>query len=157
MNVLVPALSGDYEDFSQVMYDREHRLAPVRDLIEARLKQGRSRIGEINKVIAHATLPTFFRGQEAAQTFVELSGEKGSIFFTLYWRDKMNVGVAPAMGVPDLSVPFYRLDGKNFAGYHMDMARNFKVSFDLAEDGTVKSLSIGSGEDGITAEKIDAE
>jgi CubicO group peptidase (beta-lactamase class C family) len=157
VNVMVPALSGDFEDFSRVMYDREHRLGPVRDLIEARLKQGKSRTGEINKVVSRATLPAFFRGQEAAQTFVELKGEKGSLFFTLYWRDKMNVGVAPAVVVPDLSVPFYWLNGQKFAGYHMDMARNFRISFETADDATVKSISIGSGEDRITAEKAAAK
>lgn len=157
VNVMVPALSGDYEDFSQVMYDKEHRLEPVSDLIEARIKQNRPRTGEINKVISRVTLPVFFRGQEAAQTFVELSGEKGSMFFTLYWRDKMNVGVAPSMGVPDLSIPFYCLNGQKFAGYHLDMTRVFRISFDMAEDGSITSLSTGSGEDRITAKKTDAK
>jgi CubicO group peptidase (beta-lactamase class C family) len=155
VNIMVPALSGDYEDFCQVMYDKEHRFGPVRDLIEARIKQSRSRTGKIDKVISRVTLPAFFRGQEAAQTFVELSGEKGSVFFTLYWRDKMNVGVAPAMGVPDLSVPFNWLDGQKFAGYHIDMMRVFKISFDIAGDGIIKGLSVGSGENKITAEKVD--
>jgi len=154
VNVMVPALSGDYEDFSQVLYDKEHRLGPVRDLIEMRLDLYKPQTGEITKVLARATLPTYFRGQEAAQTFVELSGEKGSIFFTLYWQDKMNVGVAPAMGVPDLWVLFYCLNGLKFAGYHLDMARVFRISFDMAEDGTITSLSTGSGEERITAEKI---
>ena len=157
VNIMVPALSGDYEDFSQVMYDRERRLEPVRDLIEMRLKQSRSRNEKINKVFARATLPAFFRGQEAAQTFVELAGEKGSLFFTLYWRDKMNVGVAPAMGVPDLSIPFYWLDDQKFAGYHIDMARVFMIDFDMAEDGTIKNIFIGSRENRITAEKVAAK
>ena len=154
VNVMVPALSGNYEDFSQVLYDKEHRLGPVRDLIEMRLKHYKAHTGKINKVISRATLPTYFRGQQAAQTFVELRGEKGSVFFTLYWRDKMNVGVAPSEGIPDLSVPFFRLNGQKFAGYHIDMARVFKISFDVSEDGTVKSLSTGSGDSKITAEKI---
>jgi len=48
------------------------------------------------------------------------------------------------MRAPDLSVPFLPLTsrGEKFAGYHLDMARNFRISFLVDADGRVDGLSL---------------
>ncbi|MFC2165037.1 serine hydrolase domain-containing protein [Acidobacteriota bacterium] len=152
-DVLNPVLKGDYDKLAEVLSNKKRRLSPVCQLISMRLEQDAKRTGEINKVIARVTLPAEFRENLAAQTFVQFKGEKGSIYFSLFWQDMINVGIAPEEGVPDLSVPFQPLDGSVFAGYHLDMARNFKISFLIDEKGSVTGLIIPSGSEKIKAKR----
>jgi hypothetical protein len=128
-------------------------LNAVRQLITMRLERYAKRTGEIKEVIARVTLPAEFGEKETAQTFVQFKGEMGSIFFSLFWQDMKNVGVAPEMGVPDLSVPYHLLDGSDFAGYHLDMARNFKMSFTADDKGSVTGLIFQSGSEKISAKR----
>ena len=149
VTVFSAVLAGDYEPLNAVLHERQRREQPVRDLIEMRMRQYAPRTGKVTIVAAHLTMPTTLDGIDAAQTFVELKGEKGSIYFGLYWKDGSNIGIAPAMGAPRLSVPFLPLPDGAFAGYDLDLAMDFEIAFEAGEDGRV-SVMIFSSEEGTT-------
>ena len=138
--IFISAIRGDFEEFGKALYARERRMAPVRELIRMRLERYKQRTGKILEVKSRLALPSDFDGQESAMTIIELGGEKGSIYFALYWQDMKNVGVAPAMGVPDLTFPFLPLSETDFTGYDLDMARNFRMSFKMDGEGNVTGL-----------------
>ncbi len=152
-DVLNPILSGDYDKFAAVLSNRKRRLTPVRQLIAMRLERHAQRTGDITEVIARVTLPSEFREKKAAQTFVQFKGNKGSIYFSLFWQDMINVGIAPEDDVPDLSSSFQPLGGSKFAGYHLDMARNFRISFLSDAKGIVTGLIIPAGLEKIKADR----
>jgi CubicO group peptidase (beta-lactamase class C family) len=83
VSVFDAAINGDYEPFGKVLANKERRMKPVQELIEMRLRMHKQRTGEIKSTRFVATLPTTFDGQKAALTYVELKGEKGSMFFEL--------------------------------------------------------------------------
>lgn len=140
LEIFQAALQGDFKPFGKVLFNREQRMAPVKELVEMRLRRYAERTGDISDVISRLTLPTEFRGERAAQTFVECKGERGSIFFLLYWKNGMNVGVAPAMDIPDITVPFLAAEENAFAGYHLAMARNFRIRFESDMQGGIIRL-----------------
>jgi CubicO group peptidase (beta-lactamase class C family) len=142
--VFAAVLAGDYEPLYDVLHDRQRRARPVRDLIEMRLERYAPRTGKVASVKAHLTMPAELNGIEAAQTFVELQGEKGSIFFGLFWKDGSNIGIAPVMGPPRLDIPFLPLSGMAFAGYHLELAKAFEVAFRKGEDGRVSEMVFSS-------------
>ncbi|MGB6866485.1 MAG: hypothetical protein WBE11_12410, partial [Candidatus Aminicenantaceae bacterium] len=140
--VFVSALAGDFEEFGKALYDRDRMLGFLREHIPMRLARHRERTGEIKEVLARVALPFATREEKSSQIFVELKGEKGSIYFGLTWRNSKIVGIDAVMGVPDLSIPFLPLTSTDFAGYHLDMARNFRISFLVDADGRVDGLSL---------------
>ena len=75
-------------------------------------------------------------------TIVQLKGKKGSIFFRLYWRDRMNIGVGPMMSIPEFSIPFMPLSDTEFAGYHLDIAKNVNLRFNMDDKGSVTGLRV---------------
>jgi len=89
--------------------------------------------------------------KEVAHWYV---GEKGSLFFALYWRDHKNIGVGPLMSMPDFSAPFLSVSESEFAGYHLDMARNIRVSFKMDDKGAVSALTVHSPKGDVLASKI---
>jgi CubicO group peptidase (beta-lactamase class C family) len=155
VTVFSAVLAGDYGPLDAVLHERERRQQPVQDLIEMRLKRYAPRTGKVALVIAHMTMPATLGDVEAAQTFVELKGEKGSLYFGLYWKDGFNIGMAPAMGAPRLSIPFLPLSDGAFAGYHLDLARTFKIQFAAGEDGRVSALTVPAGDSVIKAIRRD--
>jgi hypothetical protein len=60
------------------------------------------------------------------------------------------------MHAPDLSVPFLSSTsgGNDFAGYHLDMARNFRIGFQVDEDGNITSLMIPDEDGPIKATRL---
>jgi CubicO group peptidase (beta-lactamase class C family) len=154
VSVFEGALKGDYEPFESILKDKERRKGPVRDLIEMRIRRYKEKTGEIKEVKAFGTLPSDFGGADTVMTQVQLKGEKGSIFFCLYWRDKMNVGVGPLMGSQQISVPFLLMSGTEFAGYHLSMAKNIRLSFDVDSGGVVTGLTIHNSGGDLSAKKI---
>lgn len=87
-SVFEAALKGNYEPFGNILMNKERRLKPVRELIEMRLRMYKPRTGDIKTASSRGTLPTTFDGKKAAVTYVELKGEKGSLYFMLYWQGK---------------------------------------------------------------------
>jgi len=85
---------------------------------------------------------------------VELKGERGSIFFRSIWRDNKNIGIEPVEYAQPFSVPFLPLTETDFAGYHLGMAKNVRISFNLDHDKSVISLTIHCTDDIIDATKI---
>lgn len=152
--VFKAALKGDFKPFEKVLYNKEKRLEPVRRLIEMRIEQYKKRTGAIKDVLAVVTLPSDFRGEEGVLTYVQLKGEKGSIFFTFYWHNKKNIGLGPAMSVPDLSAPLMPLSETQFAGYRLDMARNIRLTFNVDEKGSVTGITVLSPSGDLSAKKI---
>ncbi len=154
--VFVSALAGDFEEFGKALYDRDRMLGFLREHIPMRLARHRERTGEIKEVLARVALPFATREEKSSQIFVELKGEKGSLYFDLIWRDLKIVGLGVDMRAPDLSVPFLPLTsrGEKFAGYHLDMARNFRISFLVDADGRVDGLSLPHDDGPVKATKL---
>jgi len=80
-------------------------------------------------------------------TYVELKGEKGSIFFELYWRDKKNVGVGPTPAPGEMILPFLPVSETEFVGYRIDSAVSAKIRFMMNDKGAVKGLTIPANKD----------
>jgi len=157
MTVFEAALKGDYKLFGDVLFNKERRQERVRELIEMRIQMHKKRVGEIGEVLALGTLPSNFDGEEVAMTIVQLKGERGSIFFQLYWRDRLNIGVGPMMSPPEFSIPFMPISDTEFAGYHLGIARNVSVSFSLDDKGSVTGLSLHKPDRDIFARKVTNE
>lgn len=136
------ALKGNYKPFADVLFNKERRQERVREFIETRIQMHQKRTGEIRKVLALGTLPSDFNGEEVAMTIVRLKGERGSIFFGLYWRDRMNIGIGPMMSSPEFSISFMPMSDTEFAGYHLGIARNVSLSFSLDDKGVVEGLNV---------------
>jgi len=147
--VFVSALSGDFNEFGKVLYNRDRMLGFIREHIPMRVERHKKRTGEIKEVLARIAIPIDLRGEKSNQIFVELRGEKGSLYFGLIWRDSKIVGLDAVMGVPDLTIPFLPSTsrGNDFVGYHLEMARNFRISFLLDKDGHITGLVV-QNEDG---------
>ncbi|MGB6340855.1 MAG: hypothetical protein WBF32_13865, partial [Candidatus Aminicenantaceae bacterium] len=151
--VFISALSGNFDEFGKALYDRDRMLGFLRDHIPMRLARHRERTGEIKEVFARVALPSETRGEKSAQIFVELKGEKGIIYFGLIWRNSKIVGIDAVMGIPDLSILFLPLTSTDFAGYHLDMARNFRISFLLNDGGNVTGLMLENEDGPVKAHK----
>jgi CubicO group peptidase (beta-lactamase class C family) len=154
VSVFEAALKGDYKPFESILQDRERRKGPVKDLIEMRIRRYKEKTGDIKEVKVFGTLPSDFGGADTVMTTVQLKGERGSIFFNLYWREKMNVGVGPSMGIQQISVPFLLMSGAEFAGYNLGMAKNIRLSFDVDNGGTVTGLIVHNQGGDLSAKKV---
>lgn len=154
VSVFEAALKGDYKPFENVLQDKERRLEPVRQLIEMRIQRYKERTGGIQEVKVFGTLPSDYGGKDAVMTQVQLKGEKGSIYFSLYWRNKMNIGVVPLMGIQEISVPFMPVSGTEFAGYHLGMAKNIRLSFGVDSSGAITGLTVTNPSGDLSARKI---
>ena len=142
--VFVSALAGDFEEFGKALYDRDRMLGFIREHIPMRVERHKKRTGEIREVFTRVALPSDLRGEKSIQVFVELRGEKASLYYGLIWRDSKIVGLDAVMGVPDLSIPFLppTSRGNDFIGYHLDMARNFRINFLVDKDSHVTGLVV---------------
>jgi CubicO group peptidase (beta-lactamase class C family) len=149
--IFISALSGDFEEFGKVLYDRNRWIEPARDHIQMRLARHKKQTGGIKEVKAKVALPTGFGGERSAQTIVELQGERESLYFSLDWHDSKIVGIDPTMGVPSLSIPFLPLTGTDFAGYLLDMGRNFRINFLVDADDRVTGLVVPNEDDPLKA------
>jgi hypothetical protein len=146
-SVFAAALEGDFEPFGAVLANRQRRLKPVQELIEMRLRMYKPRTGDIKAVKSLATLSSMFDGEKAALTYVELRGEKGSLFFELYWRDKQNIGVGPTPPPGEMAIPFLPASETEYAGYRIDSAMGAKIGFKMDDKGDVIGLVIPEKQD----------
>jgi CubicO group peptidase (beta-lactamase class C family) len=146
-SVFHAVFKDDFKPLEDVLHEKERRADPVRELIQMRLKMHKKRTGKIIQVTARGTLPATFDGQKAAKTTVELRGERGSLFFALYWKDGKNVGVGPSMPPGPMSVPLLPLSDLEFAGYRLDTAANIRLLFLKDETGTITGLAIPGKKD----------
>jgi CubicO group peptidase (beta-lactamase class C family) len=140
ISVFEAALKGDYEPFGNVLANKQRRMKLVQELIEMRLRMYKPRTGEIQNVNSLGTLSSMFDGEKAAMTYVELKGEKGSLFFELYWQDNKNVGVGPTPPPGDMALPFLPVSETEFAGYRIDSAVGAKVEFKMDDKGNLTGL-----------------
>ncbi len=153
VSIFEAALKGDYKPFENVLVDKERRLERVRELIEMRIRRYKEKTGEIQEVKVFGTLPSDYGGKDAVMTQVQLKGAKESIYFSLYWRNKMNIGVGPLMGVQQISVPLMPLSKTEFAGYHLGLAKNMSLSFSVDNSGAVTGLSVHNPSGDLTVKK----
>jgi CubicO group peptidase (beta-lactamase class C family) len=151
-SVFEAAVKGDYQPFADILHNRQQRMGPVHDLIEQRLQMYKPRTGEIQKVVARGTLPATFDGQKAAMTYVELKGEKGSIYFVLIWQERKNVGVGPTPPPGKMAIPFMPVSEEEFAGYRIDTGINSRLGFKQDDKGNVLGIAI-PGKEGVLALK----
>jgi CubicO group peptidase (beta-lactamase class C family) len=150
------AIQGDYGPFGEVLANREERLDRVRDFIDMRMKAYQDRTGVIQEAKALGTLPSSYE-KGALETIVELKGEKGSIFFSSIWLDDQNIGVAPIPSAKTVSIPFLPVSKSEFAGYHLGMAQEVRVSFQAGEGGSVAVLTVHCTGADIDARKLAGE
>ncbi len=155
--VFKAALKGDYKPFGDVLFNKERRQERVRELIEMRIQMVKKRTGEIRDVSALGTLPSNFDGEEVAVTIVQLKGERGSIFFQLYWRDRMNIGVGPMRSSPGFSLSFMPISDTEFTGYHLGIAKNISLGFALDDNGSVRGLAIHKRGRDLFASKVKSQ
>ena len=147
VSIFESAVKGDYEPFGNVLANKERRLKPVQELIEMRLGMYKPRTGEIKSARSIGTLPTIFDGEKVAVTYVELKGEKGSMFFMLYWKDKKNVAVGPTPPPGEMALPFLPVSETEFAGYRIDSAISAKIGFKMDDKGVVIGLRLPGNND----------
>jgi hypothetical protein len=146
-SVFDSATKGDYGPFGKVLTNKERRIRPVQELIEMRLRMYKPRTGDIRSVKSIATLPTTFDGQKAAMTYVELKGEKGSMFFELYWKDGKNIGVGPTPPPGEMALSYLPISETEFAGYRIDSGISSKIGFKMDAGGSVIGLVIPGNQD----------
>jgi hypothetical protein len=139
-SVFEAVLNGDYKPLGNVLANRQRRMKPVQNLIEMRLNMVKPRTGEIKTVKSLATLTSTFDGEKVALTYVELKGEKGSLYFELYWKDNKNVGVGPTPPPGDMALPLLPVSETEFAGYRIDSAKGATIGFKLDDKGAVTAL-----------------
>jgi hypothetical protein len=134
------AIKGDYEPIGNLLMNREQRLPRVKELIVTRLDMNKPRTGKVQSVKSMGTLPTTLDGEKAAKTFVQLKGEKGSLFFELYWKGGKNIGVGPTPPPGDMALPFLPVSKTEFVGYRIDSAITAKIGFKQDEEGSITGL-----------------
>jgi hypothetical protein len=151
------ALSGDFEEIGRVLYDRDRMLGFFQEDFKMILERHKKRTGEIKGAFYRVTLPFDLAEKNSYQTFMELKGERGSLYFDLVWRDSKIVGFGVDLRAPDLFVPFQSLtsEGIEFGGYNLDMARNFKINFLVDENGKVTGLTIPNEDGPIKAHRAE--
>jgi CubicO group peptidase (beta-lactamase class C family) len=149
------ALSGDFEEIEKVLFDRDRMMGFFREDIPMILDRHKKRMGEIEKIFSLSALPFDLEEEKTSQIFVEFKGEKGSLYFDLVWRDSKVVGLGVAMSAPEITIPFLPLssEGHEFAGYRLDMARNFRINFLVEGDGKMSGLVVPNEEGPIEALK----
>ena len=135
------ALKGDYEPFGEVLANKEKRFDRVREFIDMRIRHYEDMTGAIAKVEALGTLPSSYE-EGAVETFVELKGERESIFFGSIWLDGKNIGVRPVRSAQPVSVPFLPISETEFAGYDLSMARNVRIGFNMNDERSVSGLTM---------------
>jgi len=140
-SVFEAALKGDYEAFGDVLMDKERRLERVKELINMRLQMYKERTGAVKGAASVGTVPSTFDGEAAAMTYVELKGEKGSMFFVLFWRGRKNVGVGPTMPPGEMALPFLPVSETEFVGYRIDTAMSSQLEFKVDAEGNVIGLA----------------
>jgi CubicO group peptidase (beta-lactamase class C family) len=148
--ILEAVLRNDFGPLSEALDNKEKRLSRVRDLLERRIAEDKSRTGKIERVEALRTLPSAMEAG-ALETAVVLRGEKGVLAFRLIWRDGKNIGIGPLDLIAPVFFPFQPLSETEFAGHDLASAKNMKISFELA-GGSAKSLTV-LGKTKITALK----
>jgi len=143
------ALSRDLEEIEKVLYDRDRMMGFFREIIPMILARHKKRMGVIKVVSSLSAHPFDLEEEKASQVFVELKGEKGSLYFDLVWRDSKVVGLGITYRTPDIPIPFLPMQsgGNEFVGYRLDMARNFRINFLVEEDGKISGLVVPN-EDG---------
>ena len=106
-----------------------------------RLRMYKERTGAIKSTASAGTLPSTFDGEPAAMTYVELKGEKDSMFFVLFWRGNKNVGVGPTMPPGEMDLPFLPVSETEFVGYRIDTAMSSRLEFKVDDEGNVIGLA----------------
>ena len=147
------AVKGDYEPFKGVLSNPKQRYDRARLFISSQIQKAQVKIGLIRKVEALGTLPSPFE-EGAVETIVELKGERGSIFFRSIWRDNKNIGISPVENAQPLSIPFLPLTLTDFAGYHLGLAKELRISFNLDNNSSVTGLTIHTQDGNVEAYKI---
>lgn len=139
--VFEAAVKGDYHPFEEALANK-NRLPRYRQFIKMRLQRYEKRTGTIQKVLAIGTIPVGYEGPGAVATIIQLKGEKGNIFFHLYWQEGKIVAMSPARSAQLIAIPFMPLSETEFAGYQLGMARNISISFKSDADDFISGLTV---------------
>lgn len=151
------ALSGDFGEIEKFLYNKDRMMGFFREDMPMILKKHKKRMGEIEGVSSRSAFPFDQREEKASQIFVEFKGERGSLYFDLVWRDSKIIGLGVNLRAPELTISFLPLlsGGNEFAGYDLDMARNFRTRFQVDEGGNVTGLILENEDGPVKATKRD--
>ncbi len=153
VKIFESVLRGDFKPFGEVLVNKKERFERVRKFINMRLERYKNYTGSIREVKAVGTLPSQLE-EGAVETVVELKGEKNSIFFLLIWQDGRNIGVAPIESPQIVSIPFLPLSKTKFAGYHLGLAKIFKINFIFDNKNSITGLILPKKGGKIFAQKV---
>lgn len=148
------AVRDNYKPMADILYNKDQRLAAVRNLVNHRLAEFRKREGKIEDIMVEAVLPSNFRGKETVVVFLKLKGKRRSLYFELYWQGRKNVGIGPSPGAPSLDLPFMSVGNNEFAGYQIEMAFTLFAKFKFDGDGSLIGLTVIKKEGNLSASKL---
>jgi len=151
-SIIEAAVKGNYQPMGEVLADKDRRLPLVKELIETRLDMVEPRTGKVKSVESVGTLPSTFDGEKAAITYIELKGERGSLFFEIIWQDGKNIGMGPTPPPGEMALVFLPLSEQEFAGYSIDTTINSRIGFKTDDTGSVIGLIL-PGKEKISARK----
>ena len=119
------------------------------------MERHKKRMGAIEDVSSSAALPFGPEEEKSSQIYVEVKGEKESLYFDLVWRASKIIGLGVDLRAPELTIPFLPLSsgGNEFAGYDLDMARNFRINFLWEKNGQITGLSVPNEDSPVQALK----
>ena len=146
--ILRAIVDGDYIPLEETLSDRrpsvyQHRPSAydLRSFIDRILRRGKGITGELQNVISLGTVRSAV-SKDVAETTVELRGAHGSIFFRLHWRRGEIIGLEPAESGRAVELRFLPLSEHELAGYHLGLAKNVRVTFNLDHDDSVNGLTV---------------
>ena len=153
VTIFESAIKGDFKPLGEMLANKEKRFERVRQFIQMRMERNKENTGEIKNVGVLGTLPSSFE-DGAVETIVELKGEKGSVLFLLVWKDGKNLGVGPVESEQVISMPFLPISETEFTGYHLGMAKNVSISFNISDGDSVLSLVLHKKSGKLEAVKV---
>jgi hypothetical protein len=141
-------IKGDYSSLENELEDK-NTLDRKRRLVESMLSQ--RELGSLKEIEVVGTFP-FPRREDVLETVVQWKFTKENIAFGLCWRKGKLWGITAEPDRPE--VLLRPVSEMAFAGYHLGLARNAEISFDVDSEGFVKELTCKGNGGKVTALKV---
>lgn len=145
--LLKSAIRGNYSDLRRMVEDKK-TMERKRRFIDTVLNQLESPKIEIDVI---GTLP-HWREEDVRETIVQLQGKKNKTILGLLWRRGKFWGFPTDADRPFmLLIPVSEL---TFAGYHLGLANNSRVSFNGNHSSSIKQLIIHGKSSDVIAHRV---
>jgi len=145
-------LDENFRQFEALVPDPERR-ARIAKFIRWRMDHYFDMTGDITGVRAEGTIPGPSDLPNSLATLVVLEGERENVAFKVIWQNQNFAGLEPSMPGKILSITFMPLSATEFAGYHIGMAKNFRIEFTSKDDGTISTLVVRTSNGDTAASK----